>query len=157
MPFGLKRSQFAFLVKDLKAVGDFWKKAGFPDMPVTHGPLRDAVYRGQPGQFDQELGWHRHGEIVYEWIRILKGPTVYEEYLRAHGEGPHHLGFDALDIDKVVGEWSALGFPPLQSGAWGEKAFATSTCWKPPRTWKRPRSSGCRSGTTSGTSTAPST
>src|SRR6266545_4709084 len=43
------------------------------------------------------------------------------EYLKAHGEGPHHLGFDALDIDKVVGEWSALGFPPLQSGAWGEK------------------------------------
>jgi hypothetical protein len=121
VPFGLKRSQFAFLVKDLKAVGEFWKKAGFPEMAVTHGPLRDAVYRGQPGQFDQELGWHRHGEIVYEWIRILKGPTVYEEYLRAHGEGPHHLGFDALDIDKVVGEWSALGFPPLQSGAWGEK------------------------------------
>lgn len=121
VPFGLKRSQFAFLVKDLRAVGDFWKKVGFPEMAVTHGPLRDVVYRGQPGQFDQELGWHRHGEIVYEWIRILKGPTVYEEYLKAHGEGPHHLGFDVGDIDKVIAEWSALGFPPLQSGAWGEK------------------------------------
>ena len=120
-PFGLKRSQFAFLVKDLKAVGEFWKKAGFPEMSVTHGPLRDLVYRGQAGQFDQELGWQRHGEIVYEWIRILKGPTVYDEYLKAHGEGPHHLGFDVADMDKVMGEWSTLGFPPLQSGAWGEK------------------------------------
>ena len=120
-PFGLKRSQFAFLAKDLKGVGEFWKKAGFPEMSVTHGPLRDLVYRGQPGQFDQELGWQRHGQIVYEWIRILKGPTVYEEYLKAHGEGAHHLGFDVADMDKVIGEWSALGFPPLQSGAWGEK------------------------------------
>ena len=39
---------------------------------MSHGPLRDRVYRGQPGQFDQELGWQRHGEVVYEWIRMLK-------------------------------------------------------------------------------------
>ena len=120
-PFGLKLSQFAFLAKDIGAVAGFWKRLGFPEMPVTHGPLHDPVYRGQPGQFDQELGWHRHGAVVYEWIRILKGPTVYEEYLKTHGEGVHHLGFDVADIDKVVAEWTGAGLASVQSGGWGEK------------------------------------
>lgn len=120
-PFGLKLSQFAFLARDLEAVGKFWEKLGMPAMSVTHGPLSERLYRGQPGRFDQELGWQRHGAVVYEWVRILQGPTVYEEFLKAHGEGVHHLGFDAAEMDRVLGEWSGLGFPSLQSGAWGEK------------------------------------
>ena len=39
----------------------------------------------------------------------------------------------------------------------GGKASATCSCWKPPKKSMRPRSSGCRCGTTSGTSTARST
>ncbi len=118
-PMDLKLSQYAFVVRDARPVSAYWKKLGFPEMTFTHGALLDLIHRGKKGEFDQELGWQRHGETVYEWIVPLKGPTVYEEHLKAHGEGFHHLAFDTKDIDGVTARWQKLGCPPTQSGAWG--------------------------------------
>ena len=92
-----------------------------PAFEATQGPLWDRVYRGQPGVFEQELGFQHHGSTTYEWIRVLKGPTVYDEALKAHGEGFHHLAFDVKDIDKAVADWTARGAVVLQSGGWGTK------------------------------------
>ena len=78
-------------------------------MEVTHGTLTDLVYRGQPGRFDQKLGWHRHGTITWEWIEPLAGPTVYEEFLKEHGEGFHHFAFDVPDMDAASAAWEARG------------------------------------------------
>ena len=119
-PHGLKLSQLAFVARDLEGISAFWQRLGLPAIEVTHGPLRHPVYRGQPGRFDQELGWQRHGEVVYEWVRPLRGPSVYDEFLQSHGEGVHHLGFDVADLDAVLEAWTPLGFPAAQSGAWGE-------------------------------------
>ena len=90
-------------------------------MEITHGPLSDLVYRGQPGRFDQRLGWHRHGTITWEWIEPLAGPTVYEDFLKEHGEGFHHFALDVPDIDAASAAWETLGVKIVQSGGWGEK------------------------------------
>lgn len=120
-PANLSLSQYAFVAKDLDQVSAYWQKLGFPAMSVTHGTLTNLQHRGQPGQFDQKLGWQRHGSIVYEWILPLKGPTVYEEHLTAHGEGFHHLAFDVDDMDKVSANWTQKGYPIIQSGGWGDE------------------------------------
>jgi len=117
----MKLSQYAFVVRDLRAVSAYWKKLGFPAMSFTHPALRELVYQGNPGQFDQELGWQRHGQIVYEWIQPLRGPTAYMDHQKAHGEGLHHLAFDVSDIDRMTALLSKHGFPRVQSGAWGEE------------------------------------
>jgi methylmalonyl-CoA/ethylmalonyl-CoA epimerase len=120
-PFPLKLSQYALVVNSLEKVSAYWQKLGFPAMEITHGPLSDLRYRGQPGQFDQRLGWHRHGTVTWEWIEPLAGPTVYQDFLKEHGEGFHHFGFDVPDIDAAGAAWEALGAPVVQSGAWGDK------------------------------------
>jgi len=120
-PFGARLSQYALVVRDLQAVSDYWEKVGLPAMDVTHPALTDLRYHGRPGQFDQKLGWHRHGTVTWEWILPLKGPTVYQDFLDGHGEGFHHLAFDVADIDAVAEAWTRLGHPIVQSGAWGEK------------------------------------
>ncbi len=120
-PSGPKVSQYAIVVRDLRAVSAYWHKLGFPEMTYTHGPLTDLEYRGQKGQFDQELGWHRHGKVTYEWIQALKGPTVYDDFLKTHGEGIHHLGVDVPDMDKAIADWKRLGYPVSQAGGWGDK------------------------------------
>ena len=120
-PGSLKLSQYAFVVKDLDAVSAFWQKLGFPAMTFTQGGLHDLKHRGEPGQFDQKLGWQRQGDIVFEWIKPVKGPTVYDEQLQRAGEGFHHLAFDVDDIEQVGREWTSRGFPIVQSGAWGEE------------------------------------
>ena len=119
-PYQLQHSQFAFVVRNPQPVSLFWKRLGFPELSLTHSVLRDLSYRGQPGFFDQELGWQRHGKVVYEWCIPLKGPSVYEDHLKRHGEGLHHLGFQVNDIDRVIRSWKTLGFQVSQSGAWGD-------------------------------------
>lgn len=118
---GRKVVQFAFTVRQLEPVLDFWSRLGFTDRSVTHPPLWDLRYHDQPGAFDAELGWQRHGHVVYEWIMPLKGPTVYSDHIEKHGEGFHHIAFEVSDFDAEVARWNALGFPFIQGGAWGEK------------------------------------
>jgi catechol 2,3-dioxygenase-like lactoylglutathione lyase family enzyme len=122
----LKLSQYALVVRSLEKVSAYWQRLGFPAMDITHGKLTDLVHRGQPGRFDQRLGWHRHGTVTWEWIEPVAGPTVYEEHLKVHGEGFHHFAFDVPDMDKACASWEALGVPIVQSGAWGEKGKAGS-------------------------------
>ncbi|HXK12589.1 MAG TPA: VOC family protein [Vicinamibacteria bacterium] len=117
----LKLSQYALVVRSLDAVSAYWERLGFPAMQITHDPLHDLRHRGQPGRFDQRLGWHRHGTVTWEWIEPLAGPTVYEEHLKEHGESLHHLAFDVPDIDAACAAWEALGVPIVQSGAWGQE------------------------------------
>jgi hypothetical protein len=120
-PFPAKLSQYALVVKSLERVSAYWQKLGFPAMEITHGLLTDLVYRGQPGRFDQKLGWHRHGTVTWEWIEPLAGPTVYEDFLKEHGEGFHHFALDVPDIDAASAAWEARGAKIVQSGGWGEK------------------------------------
>ena len=120
-PGKLTLSQYAFVAKDTHAVSAYWQRLGFPEMSFTHSTLSDLVYHGKPGQFDQELGWQRHGQIVYEWIQPLKGPTAYRDHMKIHGEGFHHLAFDVTDIDASAARLTGLGYPVVQSGAWGDK------------------------------------
>ena len=120
-PFPAKLSQYALVVRSLEKVSAYWQKLGFPAMDITHGPLTDLVYRGQPGRFDQKLGWHRHGTVTWEWIEPLAGPTVYEDFLKEHGEGFHHFALDVPDMDAASAAWEARGVKIVQSGGWGEK------------------------------------
>ncbi len=120
-PPGRKVSQYAFAVRQLQPVLEFWSRLGFTERSVTHPPLWDLRYHDQPGQFDAELGWQKHGRIQYEWILPLKGPTVYSDHMAMHGEGFHHIAFEVEDLDKEIARWNALGFPLVQGGAWGEK------------------------------------
>jgi hypothetical protein len=118
---GRKVVQFAFTVRELLPVLDFWSRLGFTDRSVTHPPLWDLRYHDRPADFDADLGWQRHGRVVYEWVHPLKGPTVYLDHMDKHGEGFHHIAFEVPDLDQEVARWNALGFPFLQGGAWGEK------------------------------------
>ena len=120
-PAGRRVAQFAFTVRQLEPVLDFWSGLGFTERSVTHPPLWDLRYHDRPGDFDAELGWQRHGRVPYEWILPLKGPTVYLDQMEKHGEGLHHIAFEVSDLDAEVARWTALGFPFVQGGAWGEK------------------------------------
>jgi glyoxalase/bleomycin resistance protein/dioxygenase superfamily protein len=120
LPFRPRLAQFAFVARDLKAPSAFWSRLGLPAFELTHPAIRERLYRGQPAAFDQELGWQRHGKVTFEWIRSLVGPNVYDDFVRAHGEGVHHLAFAVDDFDQALAHWKAAGFDAVQSGAWGE-------------------------------------
>jgi 4-hydroxyphenylpyruvate dioxygenase-like putative hemolysin len=65
-----------------------------------------------------DLGWQRFGDAPFEWVQSTQGPNVYEEYLKAHGEGFHHLGVDVKDMDAAIKILEGKGAPPSQGGGW---------------------------------------
>jgi len=114
-------NQYAFAIRDPEPVSKFWASAGLPVFEITHGELWDKEYFGKPANFDMNLGWQRHGNIVYEWCIPLKSPTVYEDYIRVHGEGIQHFGFSVKDMDEAIKFFTDKGYKISQSGGWGEK------------------------------------
>jgi len=120
-PYGGKFTQYAFAVENPEPVSKFWAKVGLPVMDITHPGLKESRYYGKPADFDMNLGWQRHGDVTYEWCIPLKGPTVYHDHIKKHGEGVQHIGINVPDIDQVIKKWEDLGYKVAQSGAWGEK------------------------------------
>jgi hypothetical protein len=52
-------------------------------------------------------------------IQHLSGRSIYKEFLDKRGEGLHHLGFIVPDHEKVIADFTANGFPVIQSGRIG--------------------------------------
>lgn len=117
----MKFTQYAFAINDEVPVSSFWVSAGMPKFEITHGPVTDKMYFGNPSDFDMKLGWQRHGSVVYEWIIPIKPPTVYADHIRMHGEGIQHFGFSVTDIDKAIAFFEQKGYKISMSGGWGEK------------------------------------
>lgn len=110
--------QYAILVRDIKKVDGFYQSLGFGGMPVDHNVSIDRIYRGKPGKFEMYLGWWHWPDVTYEWIQPIVGPSVYDEYLKAHGEGLHHLAFNVNDMDAAVKLMDSKGAPASQTGGW---------------------------------------
>ncbi len=111
-------AHYAILVRDSKKVAAFWQRLGFGGTSFEHNISVNRNYRGRPGQYEMWLGFWNWPDITYEWIEPLRGPSVYDEYLNAHGEGLHHWGFEVKDFDAAVKMLEAKGAPVSQSGGW---------------------------------------
>lgn len=116
-PFN-KIVQYAIVLRDMKKVAAFYESLGFGGMPVDHNISVNRKYRDQLGKFEMNLGWWRWGDVTFEWIEPLVGPSVYHEFLKDRGEGFHHLAFNVTDMDKATELLTARGAPESQSGGW---------------------------------------
>jgi hypothetical protein len=46
--------------------------------------------------------------------------SVYDDYIRKHGDGILHLAFDVKEKDPVIKDFTEKGFTISQGGTWGE-------------------------------------
>ncbi len=110
--------QFAPVVRDVHKVDAYYQRLGFGGMSIDHNISVDRIYRGQPGHFEMYLGWWRWPDVTFEWIESLVGPSVYDEYLKKHGEGLHHIAFNVRDMDEAIKLFQAKGVIASQTGGW---------------------------------------
>lgn len=117
-----KISHIAFAARELGPVSAYWEKLGFPPTPAVHaGPREDSRYHGKPLWLSFDVGWDNHTKPGAEWIVPPQDPSnCYNDFLKAHGEGVHHLGVPVDDLEKAVAEYGRLGYSVAQSGAWGD-------------------------------------
>jgi catechol 2,3-dioxygenase-like lactoylglutathione lyase family enzyme len=110
--------QYAFVVRDLSKVNEFYKGLGFGDMGSERFIGLDRRYNGAPSNYEMDLGWWKWGDVPFEWIQSRVAPNVYDDYLKAHGEGLHHLAVNVDDLDKAEAIFLSKGVGVAQSGAW---------------------------------------
>ena len=90
--------------------------------------LKQMRYHGEEVEFSlrHALAWQ--GELQFELVQPLEGPSIFADHLEAHGEGLHHVGRYVPDHPAAVAQALAAGFVELQSargfGAEGDGAFA---------------------------------
>ncbi|MDQ1629495.1 MAG: methylmalonyl-CoA/ethylmalonyl-CoA epimerase [Actinomycetota bacterium] len=124
--------QVAIVVRDLEASVRTYAAllgiAPWTAYELTPDVLQDMHYYGEPVTFGlrHALAWK--GDVQFELVQPLSGPSIFTDHLEAHGEGLHHIGVYVPDHARAVAEVRAQGFRPLQGargfGATGDGAFA---------------------------------
>jgi len=116
----MKINQYAFAIRDYEPVSEFWSGLGQPEFQINHPLLGDMHYYGEPADHELIQGWQRHGTVSYEWCIPVKPPIVYDDHIRKHGEGIHHLAFTVADMDEVLADYESKGYVNSMGGTWGE-------------------------------------
>jgi hypothetical protein len=123
----LQISQIAVVCHALqKTMEQYTKLLGWGPWNVyRHEPprLHDTALRGQPTGYSM-LGAETHvGDMGFELLQPLEGPSIYREWLETHGEGLHHVAVMLHDFDEssaLKEEFAQVGASVLMGGRIGE-------------------------------------
>ena len=124
--------QCAVVVRDLDVAVRHWTEqlgiGPWTGYRLAAPKLQEMRYHGEEVEFSlrHALAWQ--GELQFELVQPLSGPSIFVDHLDAHGEGLHHVGRYVPDHGAAVAQALAAGFTPVQSargfGAEGDGAFA---------------------------------
>jgi methylmalonyl-CoA/ethylmalonyl-CoA epimerase len=120
-------SQIGVVCRDLqKTMETYTKLLGWGPWNVyRHEPprLHDTQVRGSDVEYTM-LGAETHvGDMGFELLQPLEGPSIYKDWLEEHGEGLHHVAVMLHDLDEsteLKKKFAEVGSPVLMGGRIGE-------------------------------------
>ena len=107
----LKLDHIAVVVKDIEKAVDFYSKSlglTFEEI-AEHALPPDVITRGKSTPYTMKVTFAQMGPIRLEMVQVVEGECLYTEFLKEHGEGIHHLGFEVADLEKEVANAEAQG------------------------------------------------
>lgn len=114
-------AQIALVVEDLdKTVDEYVRLFGIgPWHFYTYGkPLVKRMTRyGKPAEYRMRVALSYLGPMRIELIQPLEGDTVYDEFVKEHGYGIHHLGILVEDMQEAIDEAESRGLRMTQEGS----------------------------------------
>jgi len=114
-------AQVALVVRDLdRVVEQWWELFGIgPWHFYTYGtPLvKQMSYRGKPAEYSMRVALSWVGPLRIELIEPQRGPTVYEEFMREHGQGVHHIGVLVGDMTAAIRQAEGAGLAMTMDGS----------------------------------------
>jgi len=87
------------VVKDIDRAIDYYTSLGIGPFEPVRMQLTDKWFRGEPAQFRSKAMMAKLRPVGFELIQPVEGPSSFFEFLDKRGEGIHHLGFLAQDLD----------------------------------------------------------
>jgi hypothetical protein len=121
--------QVGIVVYDAEAAAAAWtSRFKIPPVHIVDWPIPgknlegSATYHGRPANFRMRLAFIQLGTVQIEFIEPLEGDNIYSDWLNEHGEGLHHILFEAEDPATII---AGIGAPVLQSGGSSLRPGAT--------------------------------
>jgi len=115
-----------FVTKNIERTAtNFQKHFGCEPFTKRIPELSNKLYHGKPENFKFHIAFSKVGDLIYELIQVIEGKTIYEDFIKEHGEGMHHLGYEISDLQKWIGAYKKIGVEPIMSaeGAAGKFAY----------------------------------
>lgn len=110
-------SHVGYVTKDLeRSMNVLGKTCGLGPFTTISPDYQNKRYRGQPEDFKMRLALVRIGDFLYELVEVIHGRTIYEDFMKDHGEGIHHLGYEISDLDRWIALYNEQGINPIMSG-----------------------------------------
>lgn len=120
--FGLKFTQIAWVVKDIKAAERFFRDVMGIDNFGKAGNIRaqdfEGTYYGKPTDAESLAALAYSGGSFIELIQPVKGPSIFQDYLEKNpAGGVHHIAYSlpAAELDKAISELTDKGYPVITS------------------------------------------
>lgn len=116
--------QIALVTRDLEQSMKAWvENLGIGPWTVltfTNDSVRDLKVGGAPvtEPFKFLIAIATVGDIDFELIQPVYGPTIYQEFIARRGEGLHHIKEKVADEDlpSVIADYASKGIGVLQTG-----------------------------------------
>ena len=125
--------QIGIIVKDVqKTAGRYAEVFGIPTpevVPIAGDAFAHTNYRGQPSAAKGKAAFFQLGPVEMELIEPVGRPSTWEEFLRKHGEGVHHIAFKTTEMEPNRKFLASRGMETVQQGGWdgGQYAYVDGT------------------------------
>jgi 4-hydroxyphenylpyruvate dioxygenase-like putative hemolysin len=125
--------QIGIIVKDAEKTASHYAEVfGIPKpavVPIADDAFANTNYRGQSSTAKGKAAFFDLGPVQMELIEPVGAPSTWEEFLRTHGEGIHHIAFKTGNLTHARKFLGSRGMETIQSGAWdgGQYAYIEST------------------------------
>lgn len=118
-------SQICIVVHDLHKAADYYQNVlGIGPFVFPEIVYDTMTYYGKPENGFWEMAFARMGPLELEFSCPVRSPNIYEDFLKKHGEGLHHIGFDVDDMDEIITRAESLGIKPMMTGRTATGGFA---------------------------------
>lgn len=109
--------QIGYVVTDIDRAIAGWLELGVGPWFVMRDLTLAARYRGEPCEITQSLALSNSGDMQLELIQQQsEAPSIFTEFLDAHGEGFHQFAYWASDFDATLRTVAEAGWPVVWEG-----------------------------------------
>ena len=110
-------TQIGFVVQNIeKSVRYFSEWFGVGPWEIVTPKIVNQTYHGRPVDYRLKFAFAEQGPLQWEFIQVLKGPTIYEDDLGKDGEGLHHLRCRVSNLDERLEAVQRMGIQIVQTG-----------------------------------------